>query len=682
MTLAAPIGRLKGVGESTQQRLARLGIGTLRDLIWHFPSRYEDRRIVRPLNELYDGDVATVVVRVMHVREKRPRPKMSVIEAVVSDGTATASLVWFNQPHMLRVVRGGMKLFAAGKVERKLGFLQLNSPDVEAYSDQPSHAFGRLVPVYPLTEGIFQKQLRRLINEALHQMPALPDVVPPELQNKHGLLPRRRAIIQMHYPKSEETREVARLTLAFEELFVQQLGVRLKRMHRAEDVRQLHYGSLDVERFVSLLPFTPTGAQRRAFQTIADELRDPHPMALLLQGDVGSGKTAVAAFAACCAGWSGYQAAVMAPTEILAEQHAIKFREMLEPAGMRVGLLTGSMRARERREVKEALRDGSIHVLVGTHALIQEGVDFRNLALAVVDEQHKFGVLQRSQLSAKGPATDLLVMTATPIPRTLALTLYGDLDATVLDELPPGRTPIKTTWIRPPRLRDAYAFVRQQVGEGRQAYVVCPLIEQSEKLELASAQELFEELSRDIFPELRLGLLHGRLHASDKQTVMEAFRGGAYDILVSTTVIEVGVDVPNSTVMLIRDADRFGLAQLHQLRGRVGRGAHQSHCILVADPEGRAGQDRMRVLERSNDGFVVAEEDLRQRGPGDFYGTRQAGFMELRVADLVGDASLLDLARAEARALLERDPSLHDEQWLPLRLEVERMFPGSAAHFH
>lgn len=684
LSWSASVKTVRGVGPGLVQHLQRLGIGTVEDLIWHFPATHEDRRTVTAVGELYDGQWVAVCGEVSHVREKSPSRQLRILEATLNDGTGSVTLTWFNQTHLKNLLAWGGRFYAWGKVERKLHYLQINTPEVERVKEGPSGSFGRLVPVYPLTKGLVQKVLRRLIVDALRAMPEVPELFPQALRQRYGLLPRRRAIIGMHYPVSIEAQGKAQRTLAFEEFFIQQIGVRLKRQGRAVAPRQVVYRNLTEaeERFVGLLPYQPTGAQRRAFRDLREDMAGAHPMARLVQGDVGCGKTVVAAFAACAAAWSGYQAAVMAPTEILAEQHALKLGAMLEPAGLRVGLLTGSLKPKEKERVQALVREGALDVVVGTHALIQEGVSFQRLGLVVVDEQHKFGVLQRTRLWEKGLTPDLLVMTATPIPRTLSLTTYGDLDCTVIDELPPGRSPIKTWWIRSNKQQDAYRWLREQVRDGRQAYVVCPLIEESEKLELASAQAVFDELSTRVFPDLRLSLLHGRQKADEKAAVMERFRAGEFDVLVSTTVIEVGVDVPNATVMIIQDADRFGLAQLHQLRGRVGRGQHQSWCILVADPESKNGRERMECLVKSQDGFFVAEEDLRLRGPGDYYGTRQAGFMQLRVADMAIHRTELEQAREAAQSVLAQDAGLSNPCWETLRVLVERAFPGSSQHFH
>ncbi|HEY4001556.1 MAG TPA: ATP-dependent DNA helicase RecG [Candidatus Xenobia bacterium] len=680
LSLGASVKAVRGVGPGLSQHLTRLGLHTVEDLAQHYPTAHEDRRHIVPIGQLLDGDWAAIEGEVRQVREKAPNRKLQIVEATVCDPSGCIVLTFFNQPHVKHQLSGSLRAY--GKVERKIGqMLQMNGPDMERVSDKPSALFGRLVPVYPLTQGIVQRVMRRIVVEVLRALPPVPEVVSEDIRQRYRLMPRRRAIVQLHYPAATDTLAAAQRTLAFEEFFVQQIGVRLKRMGRAVQPRLTFYPNLDVvDPFEALLPFPPTGAQRRAFQDVLKDLRAPHPMARLVQGDVGCGKTVVAAFAACCAVWNGCQAAVMAPTEILAGQHAQKLSGLLP--GIRVGLLMGSLRTKEKAQVQKDIASGAIQVVVGTHALIQEAVRFDRLGLVVVDEQHKFGVVQRTRLWEKGDAPDLLVMTATPIPRTLSLTTYGDLDCTIIDELPPGRTPVKTHHIGSNRLDGAYKWIREQVREGRQAYVVCPLIEESEKLELASAQQVFAHLRDEVFPELRLALLHGRQKADEKEAVMGQFRSGDFDVLVSTTVIEVGVDVPNATVMLIRDADRFGLAQLHQLRGRVGRGAHRSHCILVADPESKNGKERMECLVQSQDGFFVAEEDMRLRGPGDYYGTRQAGFMQLRVADMALHRAELEMAREAAEDVLRHDAGLSHPQWEELRRVVERNFPGSEQHFH
>jgi ATP-dependent DNA helicase RecG len=532
----------------------------------------------------------------------------------------------------------------------------------------------RIVPIYPLTEGIRQKRMRQIIWNAVQYAHLAPEILPRSVRERLGLMPIQQALQQIHFPDDEQMIEPARQRLVFEEFFLMQLGVGLQRL-RTRQERGIAM-RIDADRLNEMLhrivPFELTNAQKRVIHEIWNDMAQPHPMNRLLQGDVGSGKTIVAAAAILAAVDNQYQAAIMAPTEILAEQHYITLHRLFQPLGISVELLVGRLSNKQRQQARERIATGRGMVAVGTHALIQEGVSFARLGLAIVDEQHRFGVLQRAALRDKGIMPHVLVMTATPIPRTLTLTLYGELDVSVIDELPPGRKPVRTYWKTPEERLKVYAGVRKLVEQGRQAYVICPLIDESDKLQVRAAEQMAEHLQKDVFPDLRVGLLHGRMKPAEKEAVMEAFRAGELDILVSTTVIEVGVDVPNAAVIVIEDADRFGLAQLHQLRGRVGRSEHQSYCVLIADPKSEEGQRRMEIMTRTNNGFLIAEEDLRIRGPGEIYGTRQSGMPSFRVADLVKDMRLLEVARQEAFRLLERDPELARPEHTALREAVER----------
>jgi ATP-dependent DNA helicase RecG len=532
----------------------------------------------------------------------------------------------------------------------------------------------RIVPIYPLTEGIRQKRMRQIIWNAMQYAHLAPEILPRSVRERLGLMPIQQALQQIHFPDDEQMIEPARQRLVFEEFFLMQLGVGMQRQ-RTRQERGIAM-RIDADRLNEMLhrivPFELTNAQKRVIHEIWNDMAQPHPMNRLLQGDVGSGKTIVAAAAILAAVDNQYQAAIMAPTEILAEQHYITLHRLFQPLGISVELLVGRLSNKQRQQARERIATGRGMVAVGTHALIQEGVSFARLGLAIVDEQHRFGVLQRAALRDKGIMPHVLVMTATPIPRTLTLTLYGELDVSVIDELPPGRKPVRTYWKTPEERLKVYAGVRKLVEQGRQAYVICPLIDESDKLQVRAAEQMAEHLQKDVFPDLRVGLLHGRMKPAEKEAVMEAFRAGELDILVSTTVIEVGVDVPNAAVIVIEDADRFGLAQLHQLRGRVGRSEHQSYCVLIADPKSEEGQRRMEIMTRTNNGFLIAEEDLRIRGPGEIYGTRQSGMPSFRVADLVKDMRLLEVARQEAFRLLERDPELARPEHTALREAVER----------
>jgi ATP-dependent DNA helicase RecG len=608
------------------------------------------------------------------------RQNMTLTKAYIDDGSGAIELVWYNQPYMkdvlLRVRH--RRLVVYGVVKESGWGLQIETPEWEDIGDEEEmdtllHA-NRVVPIYPLTEGLGQKRMRQIMYNAIQHAHLLPEVLPRTLRDRLQLMPIHEAIQQVHFPDSMEHIEPARQRLVFEEFFLMQLGIGMQRQQLMQErgiAMQIDAERL-MQRLRQLAPFELTNAQKRVIQEIWADMARPHPMNRLLQGDVGSGKTIVAAAAIMAAVDNQYQAAIMAPTEILAEQHYLVLHRLFQPLGITVELLVGRLTPRQRRQARERIATGRGMVAVGTHALIQEGVEFARLGLAIIDEQHRFGVLQRAALRDKGIMPHVLVMTATPIPRTLTLTLYGELDVSILDEMPPGRKPVKTHWKLPEERLKVYAGVRKLVEQGRQAYIICPLIDESDKLQVRAAEQMAEHLRKDVFPDLRVGLLHGRMKPAEKEAVMEAFRAGELDILVSTTVIEVGVDVPNAAVMVVEDADRFGLAQLHQLRGRVGRSEHQSFCVLIANPKSEEGQRRLEVLTRTNNGFLIAEEDLRLRGPGEIYGTRQSGMPSFRVADLVKDMRLLEVARQEAFRLLEQDPDLTRPEHQPLREAVMR----------
>ncbi len=658
----APVQYLRGVGPARAALLARLGIETIRDLLLHLPRRHEDRRNPTPLSHLADGIEQAAIVRIEAVRTIRTRRGTTLIRAGIVDATGAAHAVWFNQPYLAQRLSRGTQVSLYGRVERMGRGLQFVSPEVEPLEpDAEPWNVGRLVPVYPSTEGLPQRPLRAIVREALTGYADAPaDVLPAPLRDHHHLPGLRQALWAAHFPDDDASQAAARRRLAFEELLILQLGILRQRRDLQATPRGALYGPPGdlVPRFLASLPFPLTSAQQRVVDEILADTRQPVPMNRLLQGDVGSGKTIVAAAALLACVEGGYQGALMAPTEILAEQHYLTLRGLLEPLGVAVHLLTGGMPPAERMPALEMLRGGRPGIVIGTHALLEEAVIFDRLGLAVVDEQHRFGVMQRSRLRQKAFAPDVLVMTATPIPRTLVLTVYGDLDVSVLDELPPGRRPVRTL-VRSKDARPAiYQYVREQVAAGRQAFVVCPLIEESEALQVRSAVELAKELAAGPLADLRLEVMHGRLPAAQKVERMDAFRAGAIDVLVATTVIEVGIDVPNASLMVIEDADRYGLAQLHQLRGRVGRGAEQSHCVLIADPVTEEGGRRLKVMRATHDGFRIAQEDLQLRGPGEVLGVRQHGIGGLRIADPVADLALLEEAKRAAEDLLHHDPDL------------------------
>jgi ATP-dependent DNA helicase RecG len=676
-TLNSPLSSLMGVNKVNQERLARLGLKTIRDLLYHFPRRYDDFSALKTINRLALGDEVTVVGVVQEAKLQHTRSGQALVRVVVYDGTGTIEARWFNQPYLLKRIKEGVEIVLSGRVEEYLGRLVFTSPEWEPLQRELLHT-ARLVPIYPLTEGLNARWLRRLMKSTLdYWCPRLADPLPGEMLSSLGLMDLGRALAQIHFPENRETLEQARQRLCFDELLLLQLGIQLQRQAwRAEPGPAVPLDHAALEAFIAGLPFQLTNAQRRAIGEILQDMERPVPMSRLLQGDVGSGKTVVAAAAILAAARAGLQAAIMAPTSILAEQHYRTLTQLL--AGfpeIRCALLVGSLSAAEKERLHQEIAQGAVQVVVGTHALIQSTVEFARLGLVVVDEQHRFGVEQRGALRAKGDGLrpHLLAMSATPIPRTLAMTFYGDLDLTVLDELPPNRQRVLTA-VRDRSSRERiYAFIASQVEQGRQAFIICPLVEESEQLDAKSAVEEYERLQRDIFPRLRLGLLHGRMNADEKDQVMTAFKEGAYDILVSTAVVEVGIDVPNATVILVEGAERFGLAQLHQFRGRVGRGEWKSYCILLSDDPSEESLKRLQVMTETDDGFVLAEKDLELRGPGDFFGVRQSGLPTLKVARL-SDLATLEKAREQAQRLLARDPSLSLPEHQALAASVRRFW--------
>ncbi|MGA7756821.1 MAG: ATP-dependent DNA helicase RecG [Ilumatobacteraceae bacterium] len=674
------VGRLRGVGDKKRSSLALLGVENLLDLVTFYPRRWVDRSNEARIADLVPGSEALVLVTVRSVTKRTTRNRRTMVTANVGDGSGRMEVVFFNQPWRERQLREGLQIALFGKPDVYRGGLQMSNPVVDLIGDRT----GRIVPIYPQSEKaqINTWEIAGWVEEALRRCRdrGIADPLPADICNRLGLRARYDALGSIHLPESIAEKEEARRRLAFDELLRVQLVLVLRKRAMEREQRGLVHaidGEL-VRRFYDALPYELTGAQRRAIGEIEADLAAPHPMHRLLQGDVGSGKTVVAVATMLAAVQGGHQAALMAPTEVLADQHAAGVRALLtgvsvpDPGNLfgdrplRVELLTNRVTGAERREVLTGLADGMVDIVIGTHALIQDAVDFASLGAVVVDEQHRFGVEQRAALRAKtvGDAVpDMLVMTATPIPRTAAMTVYGDLDVSVLDELPPGRTPIVTKWAEGPLLEaEVWADIRNEVAAGRQAYVVCPLIGESEKLEVASAEETFERLAAVELAGLRLGLLHGRLTSAEKEATMESFRTGQLDVLVATTVIEVGVDVPNATVMAILDADRFGIAQLHQLRGRVGRGAHASRCWLVtqqpADGEIGAGNPRVEALVATTDGFELAEVDLDLRGEGTLMSTSQKGRSDLKLASLRRDRHLVELAREVAFEIVDADPDL------------------------
>lgn len=667
---------LKGVGPRQAPLLQKLGLNTVKDVLLYLPRRYEDRTHLPPISNVRPGQWVTVRGRITHIDARPISGGRVILKAMLSDGKAGISLVWFNQPWVRRKLEGYRgELIAYGMVKEGSTWLEISSPEYELLDEEDAaEAFARLVPVYPLSEGVPQSLVRKAIESALSSyLGELQEPLPESMLKKYDLAPLAWSIEQIHKPDSDENCAKARRRLVFEEFFYFQMALAAKRAAaQAEHGIVFKFDRDAIRKEMALmLPFTLTGAQSRVIDEIWNDLERKEPMNRLLQGDVGSGKTAVAASAILAVVRSGYQAALMAPTEILAEQHAGNLQDFFEPVGIKVALLVGKLTGTQKRKAQERVASGQAQVAIGTHALIQEAVSFKKLGLVVIDEQHRFGVVQRAALREKGFGNpDVLVMTATPIPRTYSMAMYGDLDLSVIDELPPGRQPIKTHWRAASERPSIYDGVRKLIQEGRQAYFVCPVILESEKMQVQAAEDLYYRLHESVFPELRVGLLHGNMKSKEKEEVMDKFRAKELDILVSTTVIEVGVDVPNASVMVIEDANRFGLSQLHQLRGRVGRGTAQSYCILIADARSEEARARMDILVATNDGFKIAEEDLRIRGPGELAGTKQSGNLDFKIADLVRDASLLELAREAALKLAAYDPFLEKPQYALMKLQV------------
>ena len=663
--LDLPISRLASIGPRNRVRLEKLGISTVRDLLFHLPRRYEDTRDVVPLRSVNPGGTYTVHVRVREAHMRRsPRKGMMLVEAVLEDDGAVATAIWFNQPFIAKQLFAGMELMVSGRVEvNRLG-ISFRNPVFEPVAAEQQHV-GRLAPVYPETEGLTSRFLRSHIEPLLDLAEQVEDVLPPEVLAAEGLMRIAEALRCAHHPSDQEQASAARERLAFEELFLLQLAAERARRRRLSGTGAVVPYDPEVARdFVASLPFALTEAQRKAAHQILTDMADTGPMNRLLQGDVGSGKTVVGAMAALIAHRGGFQTAVMAPTEILARQHYATLERLLTPLGAPPRRLVGSTPDKARREILDGLAGGHDALVVGTHALLEDEVIFANLGLVIVDEQHRFGVAQRQRLRLKAMAMpNFLAMSATPIPRSLALTLYGDVNGSEIREMPPGRTPVLTRVVPPDLRGEAYDFIRAEVAAGRQVFVICPLIEESDKLGVKSATAEFERLSTVVFPDLRVELLHGRLPSREKDERMTRFASGATDILVATSVVEVGVDVANATVMLIEAAERFGIAQLHQFRGRVGRGGHQSHCLLFETASDLDGSKRLEAVAQTQSGFDLAELDLRLRGPGDIAGMRQHGLPEMRAADLL-DIAMAQRTRAAAATWLDADPDL--TAWPPL----------------
>ena len=669
---------LKGIGPKRAEIFSSLGISTVEDLLYYFPRRYEDRRNLATISTLKEGQIQTIKARVLVKGERRSfrRRAFSITEMAVEDDTGKIFCVWFNQPYIKNYFANAETVILHGKVERYGKRLQMANPEFEIVSEEEEPlCVNRIVPIYTLPHGFTQRHLRHLIKHALDEyLPKLQDSLSFEIRSKNNLLNLAQALLNIHFPDSDELRKQAYERLAFEEFFIFQLPLILRKLKRKEKLGIAH--KIDDKfnsEFIKSLPFELTGAQKKAVEEIKLDMMKPQAMQRLLQGDVGSGKTVVALIAAAFAVGGGYQAAFMVPTEILAKQHYMKIGSQNKK--LRITLLTGSLSAKEKEKAYQDIREGRVDIVVGTHALLEEGVVFKKLGLVVIDEQHKFGVSQRALLPKKGPNPDVLIMTATPIPRTLAITLYGDLDISVINELPPGRIPVKTMHFAPPEISKAYDLAKEELKKGRQAYVIYPVIEESYVLDMQGAKKMFTWLKNNEFKDYRLGIIHGKIKEDEQDATMLKFKEGKIDLLVSTTVLEVGIDIPNATCMIIENAERFGLSQLHQLRGRIGRGAEASVCILISEAGSPESSLRMAAMVRFSDGFRISEEDLKIRGPGEFFGRRQHGLSELRIGDPLAQMHLLKAARDEAIKLLNHDPDLRERQNILLKNKLLKRFP-------
>ena len=700
MELNASVRYLHGVGPKRAELFAGMGVTTIEDLLYYFPRRYEDRTRFASIAELKEGEVYTIKAEVL-VKGQRAalrRRGFSITEAVVADESGKVHCVWFNQPYLEAYLKVGVELILYGKVERYTTRLQMENPDFEIISDEKDALLhiGRIVPVYSITQGITQRSLRRLVKDALDETAGrVKEFLPYDIRSRNGLLNLPKSLLNIHFPENLDLQQQAFRRLSFEEFLIFELPLALRKIHRQDQPGLAHTvkGKL-VGRFISNLPFELTESQQKVIEEIKADMAKPRNMHRLLQGDVGCGKTVVATVATVMAIQGGYQAAFLVPTEILAKQHFEKISSQFTVSATRRGgsatfcgghssqkelariaLLTSSTDVKEKEKIYQDIREGRVDLVIGTHALLEEKVVFKNLGLVVIDEQHKFGVGQRALLPQKGPNPDVLIMTATPIPRTLAITLYGDLDISVITELPAGRKPIRTQWIKSAQRNWLYDVMRAQLKEGRQAYIVYPVIEESYRLDLLSAKKMYGDLKENVFQEFKVGLIHGRLKPKEQDKTMSEFKAGTIQILVATTVLEVGIDVANASVMVIEQAERFGLSQLHQLRGRIGRGAYESYCMLVSDADSPEATGRLEAMVKYSDGFRIAEEDLRIRGPGEFFGRRQHGLTELKIANPLTQMHLLKKSREEALRLISLDPSLSQEQNVLLREKLLQRFP-------
>ncbi len=666
---------LKGVGPKKAYLLKRLNINTINDIIWHVPRDYEDRGNIKKISNLKNGEKATFYGFICGEGDiSKPKKNLSLIKFKVKDETGWIEVVFFNKVYLKKVIVSGQRVMINGEIKKTYKGLQVVNPILEKVDSDEEDSRRGIVPIYPSTEGLSQNEIIKIQKNVVELVKdSIEEYLPNEIIKKYRLCDIKFAIENIHFPRSVQSLKIAKYRLVFEEFFFLQLGLlKIKKSNFNEKKSVALINSSGIKEFIQKLPFTLTPAQEDVLKEICEDLEKDIPMNRLVQGDVGSGKTIVAIISLLKAVINGYQGAFMAPTEILAEQHYMSLTELLEPLGIKIGLLVGSLSKGEKNKVLKEVESGEINIVVGTHALIQEGVNFCNLSLVITDEQHRFGVRQRAILASKGQNPHILVMTATPIPRTLALILYGDLDISIIDHLPPGRKSIKTYSRTSNKRNQIYNFVKGQLDQGRQAYVVCPLVDESETIDAQSATEIARELSYNLLNGYKVELLHGKMLPREKEEIMGNFKKGLIDTLVSTTVIEVGVNVPNATIMVVENAERFGLAQLHQLRGRVGRGNHQSYCILINNSRTEISKERMDIMEKTTDGFIISEKDLKLRGPGEFFGTRQHGLPELKVANLFKHISILKVVQKEIERIGQIDSELKLSEYPLLKRKLEK----------
>jgi ATP-dependent DNA helicase RecG len=682
-TLDTPIQYLKGIGPKRAKSLGKLGINKVEDLLYYFPARYQDRTKFSPIANLEEGKTHTIKAEVLARGERRAfrRRGFSIVEIAVGDSTGKIFCVWFNQPYLKDYFKVGTTLILYGKVERYGARLQMNAPDFEILIEEDYPDIGRIVPIYTLPEGITQRYFRKIIKQTLDEyIPKINDSLPYDIRSRNNLSNIAKSLLNIHFPENLDLQKESYRRLSFEEFFIFQVPLILRKLRKKEKMGISHNVEAELtEDFIKKLPFGLTESQEKVLKEIKQDMASPQAMQRLLQGDVGSGKTVVATIACLIAIQGGYQAAFMVPTEILAKQHCEKISCQLSVVSclkeIKLGLLTSSADKKEKEKIYRDIKEGKIDLVVGTHALLEEDLKFKNLGLVVIDEQHKFGVGQRALLPKKGFNPDVLIMTATPIPRTLAITLYGDLDISIISELPPGRPGVKTLHFKQSQIQSAYSIAKEELKKCNQAYIIYPVIEESFVLDITGAKLMYEELSSTEFKEFNLGLIHGRLKQKEQDKIMLKFKHKGLDILVATTVLEVGIDIPNATCMLIDYAERFGLSQLHQLRGRIGRGTQQSICVLISDIETQDAKARIEAMVKYNDGFRIAEEDLKIRGPGEFFGERQHGLTELKIGNPLTQMQLLKRAREEAIKLLNLDPGLEMKQNILLKEKLLQRFP-------